>query len=449
MAAEPTTDPVRLPPVVPIPGPIVAAAFLTARKAAIKALGRRYGSAFTVRLPIVGHAVVFGDPTSIKDVLSAKDDLMRPASHLGSVFGPGSSVSLHGAERRQRRRLLLPLFHGRRMGGYETVVEQEVLRETASWVQGREFATLPSMLRITLNAILRAVFGAGGAEFEELRRTLPAMVALGSQLAILPPWARRDFGRLSPGGRFARQRRHYDDIIARLIADARSDPNFAQRSDVLSLLLAARYDDGQPISDSHIADELLTLLVAGHETTSATLAWAIERLRRHPQLLHRLTAEADSDASQLLQATVWEVQRTRPVIQGLLRVTQSRIRLGEWVIPQRHLVAVSMVLTHSSEENFPHADVFDPDRFVGNPPDTSLWVAFGSGIHRCVGAAFANMEMVTVLRTLLRHFEFTTTVAAGELTRSRGVTNAPWGGGRTTVYRRTVRATDGANAISV
>ncbi|MHA7653329.1 cytochrome P450 [Mycobacterium sp. ML4] len=449
MAAEATIDPVRLPPLVPIPGPIVATAFLTARKAAVKALGRRYGSAFTVRLPIVGHVVVFGDPALIKDVLSAKDDLMRPASHLGSVFGPGSTVSLHGAELRQRRRLLLPLFHGSRMGGYEAVVEQEVLRETASWVQGREFATLPSMLSITLNTILRALFGAEGADVEELRRTLPAMVALGSWLAVLPQWARRDFGRLSPGARFARQRRHYDDIITRLIAHARRDPDFAQRSDVLSLLLAARYEDGQPISDLHIADELLTLLVAGHETISATLAWAVERIRRHPQLLRRLTVEADSDASPLLQATVWEVQRTRPVIQGLLRVTRSRIRLGEWVIPEGCLVAVSMVLTHSAEDNFAHADVFDPDRFVGDPPDTSLWVPFGSGIHRCVGAAFANMQMVTVLRTLLRHFEFTTTNAAGELTRSRGVTSAPWSGGRVAVYRRNVRTTGGANAIFV
>lgn len=439
MGASATTDAVRLPPVVSIPSPIVAAAFLTARKAAVKALGRRYGTAFVVRLPIVGQVVVFGEPTLIKDVLSTKDDLVRPASHVGSVFGPGSTVSLHGAELRQRRRLLLPLFHGRRMAGYEDVVAEEVLRETASWPEGREFSTLPSMMRITINAILRAVFGAQGAEFDELRQLLPAMVALGSRLAILPTWARGDFGPWSPGGRFVRKRRRYDEIIARLIATARCDPNFAERSDVLSLLLAARYDDGQPISDSHIADELFTLLAAGHETTSATLAWTVERLRRHPQLLRRLTAEADRDESRLLQATVWEVQRTHPVIQGLLRVTRSRIRLGEWVIPENHLVAVSMVLSHSSERNFVNANVFDPDRFVGNPPDSSLWVPFGAGIHRCVGAAFANMEMLVVLRTLLRHFEFSTTTAAGEWDYFRGVTNAPWCGGRAVVHRRAGR----------
>jgi cytochrome P450 len=221
-----------------------------------------------------------------------------------------------------------------------------------------------------------------------------------------------------------------------LIATARDDPNFAERSDVLSLLLAASYDDGRPISNSHVADELLTLLAAGHETTATTLAWAVERLRRHPRLLSRLTAEAEVGESQLLQATVWEVQRTHPVIEGTGRVTRARIRLGEWVIPDHNVVAVSVVLTHSNEGNYPNPEAFDPDRFVGNPPDTSLWVPFGGGVHRCVGAAFANMEMLVTLRTLLRHFEFATTHAAGESSHSRGIANAPGRGGRAMVYRR-------------
>jgi cytochrome P450 len=447
--AEATTDPVRLRPTVPIPKPLAAAAVLTARKAAVKALGRRYGSEFTVRLPIVGHAVVISDPALIKDLFSTRGDLVTRPSNLGSVFGPGSTFSLHGAEHRQRRKLLVPPFHGKRMSGYEAIVEEEVLRETASWPQGREFATLPSMMRITLNAILRAVFGAQGAEFDELRRLVPSMVALGSRMAVLPPSVRRDFGRWSPGGRFARHRRRYDDVIAQLIATARRDPNFAERSDVLSLLLAARYDDGRPISDSHVADELLTLLAAGHETTATTLAWAVERLRRHPQLLSRLAAEADGEGSQLLQATVWEVQRTHPVIEGMGRYTLARIRLGEWVIPEHHVVAVSVVLTHSAEKNWPNANVFDPGRFVGNPPDTSLWVPFGGGVHRCVGAAFANMEMLVTLRSLLRHFEFATTHAVGESNHSRGIANAPGRGGRAVVYRRAARATAATKAASV
>jgi cytochrome P450 len=166
----------------------------------------------------------------------------------------------------------------------------------------------------------------------------------------------------------------------------------------------------------------------------------VERLRRHPRLLERLVAEVDAGGSELLQATVWEVQRTRPVIEGTGRFTLERIRLGPWVIPEHHVIAVSVVLTQSAEKNYPHAAQFDPDRFVGSPPDTSLWVPFGGGFYRCVGAAFANMEMLVTLRTLLRHFEFATTSAKGERNYSKSVATSPARGGRAVVYRRPAHA---------
>ena len=145
---------------------------------------------------------------------------------------------------------------------------------------------------------------------------------------------RRDLGRWSPWGRFLRYRRRFDAVVDSLIADARADPAFEERSDVLALLLQARYENGEPIPDRHIADELLTLVIAGHETTASTLAWAVERLRRHPRLLSRLTEEVDAGGSELRQATIWEVQRTRPVLDGTTRRTKKRIRLGDWVIPE-------------------------------------------------------------------------------------------------------------------
>jgi cytochrome P450 len=434
--ADATTDAVRLPPTLPVPKWLAAVVLLLGRKAAVRAFGRRYGDAFAVNVPVVGPAVVISDPALVKDLFATRSDLVMRRGNLGSVFGPGSTFSLHGAQHRQRRKLLVPPFHGKRMSGYETIVEEEVVRETATWPQGREFATQPSMMRITLNVILRAVFGAEGAEFDELRQLLPLMVPLGSRLALLPPSARREVGAWSPGARYNRYRARYDAVIAALIAKARNDPDPDQRGDVLSLLLAARDEDGQPISDSHIGDELLTLLAAGHETTATTLAWAIERLRRHPRLLERLVAEVDAGGSELLQATVWEVQRTRPVVEGTSRLTRQRIRLGPWVIPEGHTVAVSAVLAHGNENHYPRAAQFDPDRFVGSPPDASLWVPFGGGVHRCVGAAFANMEMVVTLRTLLRHFDFPTTNAKGERNHSRGVVTAPGRGGRAVIYRR-------------
>jgi cytochrome P450 len=242
-------------------------------------------------------------------------------------------------------------------------------------------------------------------------------------------------------------RRRYDAIIAGLIAEARRDPRLQERSDVLALLLQARYDDGSPIADDHVADELLTLLAAGHETTATTLAWAVERLRRHPRLLARLTEEVDAGDSQLLQATIFEVQRTRPVIDITARRTKARIRLGEWVIPQGHVVMVSIALAHAADRNFSDPTAFDPDRFVGNPPDTHAWIPYGGGIRRCIGAAFANMEMAVTLRVLLREFEFGSTYAADEPAHSRGVATAPGLGGMAVVYRRPPRAGVSAPAV--
>lgn len=255
-------------------------------------------------------------------------------------------------------------------------------------------------------------------------------------MVVLPRFFRRDFGSRSPGGTMRRFRRRYDEIIDSLIADALAAPNFEDRTDVLSLMLRARYDDGSRIPNSHIADELLTLLTAGHETTATTLAWLIERVRRHPDLLERLTREADAGGSELQQATIWEVQRVRPVIDGTSRRTVTRIRLGEWVIPENHVVMVSIALAHASRTRFPDPSAFDPDRFLGNPPDNYAWIPFGGGIRRCIGAAFANMEMNVTLRTLLREFTFEPTTNPGESLHYRGVANAPGSGGLAVVRRR-------------
>ena len=431
-----TTDPVRLPPAPRIPRLLQGVGFIAAREKCVAAVARRYGSAFTLNLPIFGETVVVSDPALVKDLFTTNTDLIARAGVLGEMFGPGSTFSLDGAEHRERRKLLVPPFYGKRMAGYEAIIEEEVLRETASWPEGREFETLPSMMRITLNAILRTVFGAEGAALNELRALLPPMVLHASRLAVMPPIVRRDLGARSPGRRLAIYRERYDEVVGRLIADIRSDPAFEQRDDVLSLMLQARYEDGSPISDDHVADELLTLLAAGHETTATTLAWTVERLRRHPRLLARLAEEVDAGGSELQQATIWEVQRTRPVINATARLTKSRIRLGEWVIPDGHTVLASISLAHTAESSFPDAAAFNPDRFVGNPPDNYAWIPYGGGVRRCIGAAFANMEMTVTLRTLLREFEFGTTYARGERLHSRGVATAPARGGRAVVYRR-------------
>lgn len=436
MAAEATTDGIRLPPPVRLPKIVQGAALLTARPWAIKQISRRYGAQFTLNLPIFGRVTVIGDPVLIKDIYRANSDLAHRRSNLGTVLGPGSTFSLDGDAHRARRKLMVAPFHGKSMRSYEPIVEQEVLREIATWPEGEEFATLQPMMRITLNAILRAVFGAHGQAFDELRELLPPWVELGSRLVALPTWARRDVGSWSPWGRFLRSRRRYDEIIERLIAQARTDPDLPHRKDILALLLQSRYDDGTAIPERDIADELLTMLVAGHETTATTLAWTIERLSRHPSVMARLVAEVDAGGSDLLQATIWEVQRTRPTIDGSMRIARQRIRLGQWVIPEGHSVYASAMVTHHAESNYGHAEEFDPERFAEGPPGPYSWIPFGGGVHRCIGAAFANMEMMVTLRTLLRERDFAATTRNPERFHSRGVAMAPADGGLAVVYRR-------------
>jgi cytochrome P450 len=290
-------------------------------------------------------------------------------------------------------------------------------------------------MRITLTAILRTVFGAAGQEVRELAEVLPPFVTLGSRLALLPG-LRRDLGPGSPGRRFRRLRVRYDEIVGGLIDAHRADPALPERTDVMSMLLRAHYDDGSSMSRSAIADELLALLAAGHETTATSLAWTVDRLRRHPRVLERLVAEArGGDERALRMATIHEVQRTRPVIAATSRHTLIDFPLGGRIIPRGHQIIVSASLIHSDPRFFVDPGRFDPDRFLEHAPDTYTWIPFGGGTRRCPGAAFAHMEMDVVLRTLLREFDLATSTRPGEKVRDRGIANAPARGGRVVVRR--------------
>jgi cytochrome P450 len=292
------------------------------------------------------------------------------------------------------------------------------------------------MTRITMNIILRAVFGAEGAEFSELRELLPRMIKIGGWLACLPQ-PKFDLGRWGPWGRYAAVRREYDAIVARLISKAERDDALDERDDILKLMLLSRYDDGTRMSQSEIADQLLTLLAAGHETTATTLAWAVERLRRHPEVLQALVDEADTGGSTLREATILEVERSRPVIDFVGRQVKSDgYRLGQWVLPKGYTVLVSIALLHEDESVFPNALAFDPGRFRDTRPDLYRWIPFGGGRRRCIGAAFANMEIDVVLRTMLRDVVLQPTDEPDERWHSRGITNGPAQGGRAVIRRR-------------
>jgi cytochrome P450 len=432
-----TVSTAKLPPGPRLPKALAGLYLLRNPGMAMRRFGRRYGDAFSVDLPVLGRSVVVSSPELVKQMFTASPDVLvfGESSPLGAVLGPGSLFSLDGKEHLRERRLLLPPFHGDRMKAYEGIIEEEALREMGRWREGEEFETLPSFMRITLNAILRAVFGADGPNQQRLAELLPSFVSLASKLT-LTPWARRDLGRLSPGGRLLRQRRAYDTIIDAMIDETLADPRLEERSDVMALLLRANYEDGSTMSRSGIADELLTLLAAGHETTATSLAWTVERLRRAPWILARLQSEARAGGSELRTATIHEVQRTRPVIVGTSRVVAaSEFALGPWVLPKGYRIVASATIIHNDKRFFERPGQFEPDRFVGRKPDTYTWIPFGGGTRRCIGAAFAQMEMDVVLRTMLRSFDLQTTSEPGEQWHSRGVAFAPADGGRAVMAR--------------
>ena len=428
---------VKLPPAARIPKLVQGFGFAMSRRLMMQRLSRRYGSVVTLRLPMWGRVIAVSDPQLAKQIFTTSpDELGNIQPNLSRLFGSGSVFGLEGDEHRRRRRLLAPPFHGKSMKNYESIIEEETLREMAGWPEGTSFATLSPMMRITLNAILRAVFGAEGAELDELRRLIPPWVTLGSRLAALPK-PKRNYGRFSPWYRLDEWRRQYDNVIETLIAAERADPNFAERTDVLALLLRSSYEDGSTMSHREIGDELLALLAAGHETTASTLAWAFERISRHPDLLAALVEEADGGGSELRQATILEVQRARTVIDFAGRhVYPETYQLGEWVIPRGYSIIVGIAQIHDNPEVFPDPGRFDPQRFIGTKPSALSWIPFGGGTRRCVGAAFANMEMDVVLRTVLRHLVIETTDTPDEPWHCRGVAFIPKDGGQVVVRRR-------------
>ena len=421
--------------------------FLLARHPLMRYLQRRYGDAVTVRLPAVGTAVVVSHPDLLKAMFTAPPNVLHGGKNpLGRVLGTGSLFSMDEDRHLKERRMLLPPFHGERMRSYDGLIEAEALQAMAAWPEATEFATLPSFNKITLRVILRAVFGAEGAELAELERLLPPATALGQRM-VTAPFLRRDLGKWSPGARFKSMRARYNGIVDRLIANHLADPDLAERSDILAMMLYALQQGGEEIDRGEVADELLTLLVAGHETTASSLAWAVDRLRRHPALLARLEREARGEETTLRLATILEVQRTRPVIGATGRVAMQPFQLGEWRLPPGTVLIAAASLVQRDERFHPNAETFDPDRYVGKKPDTYSWIPFGGGMRRCLGAAFAQMEMDVVLRTMLRHFELLPASAPPERERFRGVAFAPSKGGMAVVRRRAVPLGESAGEL--
>ena len=384
---------------------------------------------------------MISDPEEIKQVFTAPPDVLYPgegARILEPIVGPNSILLLDEGAHMAQKKLVLPAFHGERMKGLEPMITEVAREQIASWPRGEAAPIHPRMQALTMEVILAAVFGLrSGDRLDALRDALTEMLEFGlSPLSLLPPAQRAPFG-LGPWAQFIKVRARADELIYAEINERREHPD-AGGSEIIASLVAARHEDGSPMSDVEIHDELLTLLVAGHETTATELAWALERLTREPEVMRRLVREVDEDdGDNYLTATIREILRHRPVLLNAApRTVKKPIEVGGiHYKPRVHLVASAWLVQHDPEI-YPEPYAFRPERFLDSDPGTYTWIPFGGGRRRCIGASFAQMEMTVVLRELLRSTEVKAGAEGPEFMIRRAITVTPGRGAETVLADR-------------
>jgi cytochrome P450 len=426
------TAELRMPPGPRLPRALQTAGFMLGGPRFLDACRRRYGDAVTFGTLFDNQFVMVFHPALVKQVFQGSGTRLRAGeanAMLGPIVGERSVLLLDGAEHLRHRRLLLPPFHGQRMQAYADVMRESTDLEIDGWPVGEPFELLPSMQSLTLRVIMRAVFGfAPGAAEQELRDKLRAMIepmARPRGLMLLYMLTRFG-GDRAAAARFEESRRAVDEILFDEIARRREDPELESRDDVFSALLLAQDEDGSRLSDAEVRDELVTLLLAGHETTATGLAWAFDLLL-HAPAVHRRASEGDSE---YLDAVVKETLRLRPVIPGVGRVVREEpLELDGYVIPPGVEINPSIRMIHRRADLYPEPTAFRPERFLGpEAPDTYTWIPFGGGTRRCLGASFAQVEMRIVLRRVLERCALRPGDPKPAEIHFRGITQAPRNG---------------------
>jgi cytochrome P450 family 135 len=389
----------------------------------------RFGDTFTLRILNEGTWVVISHPDHIKQVFTGDPRVFHAGEGnriLLPVLGEHSVLLLDDAAHMEQRKLLLPPFHGKRMKRYGELMAEIAAAEIERWPRGEPYRLRPRMQAVTLEIILRAVFGLGeGERLERLRGELRRLLDMVTNPRLMFVPALLGPERLARFKPFQRDVARVDTPIYEEIAERRLAADLAEREDILSLLLQARHEDGSPMSDTELRDELVTLLVAGHETTATALAWAVERLVHHPEKLERLTAEVRAGESEYLDAVVTETLRLRPVISAVARRLTEPVEIGDWTLPAGVSIQPSIYLVHRRPDVYPEPERFLPERFIDNPPGTYTWIPFGGGVRRCLGGAFAMFEMNAVLTELVRRRRIEPARAEPEPVMRRAITETP------------------------
>jgi cytochrome P450 len=437
---SPTTTVIDgLPPGPPLPKAVQSGLMLLHWPKLVSGCRKRYGDIFTLNIASMGTVVYLADPADFRTVFAGDPDTFRAGEANGTVLrgmlGDSSVLVIDGAEHRDRRRLMLPPFHRDAVRRQVEVIQEVTRANLAGWPVDQEFPVAPRTAQITLEVILRAVIGTTDeGRLAALRVALPKVVNMGlfATLAMINPKLldKRPW-------RYVRERVAVaNELIYAEIRDRRADPSLPERTDVLSMLIRSTDEDGRSMSDQELRDQLMTLLFAGHETTATGLAWAFERLTRHPEELARAVAAAESQDDEYLDALVKEILRVRPVVYDVGRTLTRPVELGGYRLPAGVMVAPGIGLVHLDEGVYPDPERFDPSRMIGKTLSPTTWLPFGGGGRRCLGATFAQVEMRTVLREVLRGVELATTTAKSEKQRVKHVTLVPHKGARIRVTRR-------------
>lgn len=389
----------------------------------------RYGDVFSLRIAQEGTWVMLSDPEAVKQVFTGDPEILRAGEAnviLRPFVGRRSVLLLDEPAHMVQRKLMLPPFHGERMQRYGALMRAVAEREIESWPTGEPVALWPRMQAITLEVIMRAVFGfAEGSRLDRLRELLRHMLDWTTSRRQMLAMAALGPDRIERKRDFRAALDPVDALLFEEIRAQREDPALTERDDILSLLLQARHEDGQPMSDLELRDELMTLLVAGHETTATSMAWALERLVRHPDKLARLTDEVTAGEEDYLDAVVKETLRLRPVLPIVVRRLTAPLEIGGRLLPAGVSVAPCIYLMHRRADIYPEPNRFRPERFLHTPAGTYTWIPFGGGVRRCLGASFALFEMKTVLSTIVSRRQLAPVRAQGERVTRRAITLTP------------------------
>ncbi|MFQ6330144.1 cytochrome P450 [Nocardia sp. CWNU-33] len=430
------------PPGPPLPAFVQGFLYIRRRLLILPPLRRHYGDVFALRVPpFADKLVVFTRPEHIKQIFAGDPrDLHAGEGNqiLGPIMGAHSVLMTDEAEHARARRLLMPAFNGAALRGYRDVVAEIAGAEVHRWQPGSTVITLDRMNALTLEVIMRVVFGVTDARTRAaLAPRLHRIVTIGTiqYIGLLKPALQR----FAPWKDFHDNLVAIDDLLYAEIAARRTAPDLAERTDVLSRLLQAggTTDADPPLTDAELRDQLITLLLAGHETTAAALSWALHELAVHPDLQQQAFEAVRTDDDKALEAVMKEAMRLRTVIPGAVRKLTDDMTIGGWQLPAGTVVSCSILLAHRSTENYRDAAAFRPSRFLDGEVEPNTWLPFGGGVRRCIGAGFSLMEGTTVLREILSRYRLSAPAGAKpERGRVRNITTVPRGKAKMVVTPR-------------